>query len=420
MRKFLKSLKNWGQRLKGLSSMDIKTHPIWTQITPYKTKISNLKKPFHLLKIYLARQYAKLYSSDTFVGVTGSVGKTTTVSALYAVLSQKYKTITTTPNLDPILNIPQTLLKLNPSIKKVILEMGCEYPGEIDFYLRLVKPKYVVVTKISYAHSKFLGDINQIMEEKGKLVEGLPEDGVAVLNYDDVNSQKLADKCRGRVYYFGMDSKNCTVWAGNIKFENFQTVFELNLGVERIQVKLKLLGEHQVYSALAAATMGVILDIPLMKIKKALELIEPTPHRLEILTGPFGSTIIDDTYNSSPQAVEAAIDTLVKLPSKRKILVLGEMRELGKYSEHFHRAVAQKIYKEKIDYIFLGGGEANFIADELNSLGFWEEKMEINLSNSQIVSRLLKILEKGDICLIKGSRAVRLDEVVKRIVKLGH
>lgn len=400
--------------------MDIMTHPIWTQITPYKTKISSFKKPFHLLRIYLAKQYAKLYPQDTFVAVTGSVGKTTTVSALYEVLSQKYKTLTSKPNLDPILNIPQTLLKLNPSYKKVVLEMGCEYPGEMDFYLDLVKPKYVVVTKISPAHSQFLGDINQIMEEKGKLVESLTDDGVAILNYDDLNCRKMADKCKGKVYYFGQDDKTCTLWAGNIKFENFQTVFELNLGVERVQIKLKLLGEHQIYSALAAATLGIILDIPLMKIRKGLESIEPSPHRLEVQPGPFGSTLIDDTYNSSPQAVEAAIDTLVKLPSKRKILVLGEMRELGQYSERLHRTIAQKIYKEKIDYIFLGGGEANFIADELKSLGFREQNLEGNLTNSQIVSRLLKILEKGDICLIKGSRAVRLDEVVKRIVKLSH
>lgn len=397
--------------------MDIKTHPIWTQVTPYKTKIAPFKKPFHLLKIYLAKQYAKLYPQDTFVAVTGSVGKTTTVSALYEVLSQKYKTLSTKPNLDPILNIPQTLLKLNPSYKKVILEMGCEYPGEIDFYLDLIKPKYVVVTKISYAHSQFLGDINQIMAEKGKLVESLTDDGVAILNYDDLNCRKLADKCQGKVYYFGQDAKNCTVWAGNIKFENFQTVFELNLGVERVQVKLQLLGEHQIYSCLAAATVGVILDIPLTKIKKGLESIEPSSHRLEVLPGPFGSIVIDDTYNSSPQAVEAAIDTLVKLPSRRKIIVLGEMRELGKYSQELHKEVARIIYKEKIDYTLLAGREANFISDELKSLGYFEDRLESNLSNSQIVSKLLNLLEKGDIVLIKGSRAVRLDEVVKRVVK---
>lgn len=397
--------------------MDIRNHPIWTQLTAYKTKIAPYKKPLHLLRIYLARQYARLYPQDSFVAVTGSVGKTTTVSALSAVLSQKYKTVTTQPNLDPVLNIPQTLLRLNPTVKKVILEMGVEYPGEMDFYLQLVNPKFVVVTRISYAHSEFLGGPDQILAEKGKLVEQLPQDGVAVLNYDDPAVRKLADKCHGQAYFFGFDSQNCTVWAGNVRLDNFQTVFELNFGVERVLVRLKLLGEHQVYAGLAAATMGIILGVPLTRIKNALESLTATPHRLEVLPGPFGSIVIDDTYNSSPQAVEVAIDTLMRLPSKRKIIVLGEMKELGEFSEKLHKAVAQKIYKEKIDYVFLGGGEAAFIADELTSLGFWEERMESNLSNSQIVSRLLKVLEKGDVVLIKGSRAVRLDEVVKRIVR---
>lgn len=398
-------------------SMDIVNHPIWDQVTPYKTKIPKFKKPFHLIRIYLARQYAKLYPAERFIGVTGSVGKTTCVAACKAVLSQKYKTITTKPNLDPILNIPETILKLNPSILKVILEMGIEYKGEMDFYLSLVKPKVVVITKIAYAHSEYLGDINEILEEKGKLIESLGKDGVAILNWDDPSSKKLAERCKGNVFYYGMDPKNCTVWAGNIKIENFRTSFELNLGVERVQVTFKLLGLHQVYSALAAALLGVVSGVPLTRIKFALESIEPSEHRLQVLQGPADSILLDDTYNCSPAALDAAIETLLALPARRRIIVLGEMRELGRYSEQLHRLIAQKIYKEKLDLVFLGQGDTQFIADELKSLGFWEERLESNLQNSQLVSRLFKTLGKGDVCLIKGSRAVRLDEVVKRIAK---
>ncbi len=128
--------------------MNINNHPIWDQTTPYNTKIASYKKPLHLLRIFLARQYAKLFSQDIFIGVTGSVGKTTTVTACMAVLSQKFKTITTKVALDPILNIPSTILSIKPSTKKVILEMGIEYKGEMDFYLSLVKPKTVVMTRI--------------------------------------------------------------------------------------------------------------------------------------------------------------------------------------------------------------------------------------------------------------------------------
>lgn len=397
--------------------MNIYNHPIWNQETPYKSRISAFKKPVHLLRIYLAKQYAKLYPKDTFIGVTGSVGKTTCVQACSAVLSQKYKTISTKPNLDPVLNIPITLLKLNPSVKKAVLEMGIEYKGEMDFYLSIVSPKTAVFTKIAFAHSAFLGDLDEITAEKGKLIEQLPADGSAILNWDDPSSRKLAQRCKGTLIYYGTDPKNCAVWAGNIKIEDFRTTFELNFGVERVKINYQLLGSHQIFPALAASALGILNDIPLTKIKLALESIQPSEHRMQTLLGPNSSIVIDDTHNSSPQAVEAAIDTLLQIPARRRVLVLGEMRELGEFSEKLHREIAQKIYKEKIDMVFLGQGEATIIAKELGDLGFWEERVESNLQNSQLVSRLLKTLGKGDVCLIKGSRAVRLDEVVKRITK---
>lgn len=374
-------------------------------------------EPLHLLKIKLAKHYARFYSPERFIAVTGSVGKTTCVQAATAVLSQKYKTLATDPNLAPILNIPSTLLKLNPHFKKVILEMGIEDRGEMDFYLSLVRPQTVIFTKISYAHSETLGSVKEISQEMGKLTEGLGKESTVILNWDDPHSKKLAENCHGSVIYYGMDSKNCAVWAGNTKIENFTTTFELNLGVERVQVKFKLLGAHQVYSALAAALLGVICDIPLTKIKLALESVEPAEHHLQPMTGPNGSILLDDTDNCSPSAVEGAIDTLLEIAARRRIVVLGEMRELGVYSEQLHRQIAQRLYKDKIDFVFLGQGDTKFIADELRSLGFWEERLESNLQNSGLVSKLLKTLGKGDVCLIKGSRAVRLDEVVKRISK---
>lgn len=397
--------------------MDIANHPVGDRTNFYKTKIPFYKKPFYLLKISFAKQYAKLYSSEMFVGITGSVGKTTCVSACAAVCSKKYKTITTKPNLDPVLNIPQTLLKINPSIKKVILEMGIEYKGEMDYYLSLVKPKVAIFTNVSFAHTDNLGSISEILQEKGKLIDSLDKGGFALLNWDESNSRKLAERCKGTVLYYGTDPENCAVWAGNIKVENFSTIFELNLGVERVKINFKLLGLHQIYSALAAALLGVILDMPLTKIKLALETLEPAEHRLQPLLGPNGSVILDDTYNCSPASIDAAIDTLLQIPARRRILVLGEMKELGKYSEELHRQVARKIYKEKIDLVFLGQGDTSFIAEELISLGFWDEKLDTNLQNSQLVSKLINNLSKGDVCLIKGSRGIRLDEVVKRIAK---
>ena len=236
---------------------------------------------------------------------------------------------------------------------------------------------------------------------------------------DDINTRKLAEKTKAQVVFYGTDPKHCNVWAGNIRIENLKTTFELNYGVERIQVTYPLLGEHQIYPALAAAALGIVEGISLGRIKKGLENVAPAEHRLQSLTGPHDSIILDDTYNAAPTAVEAAIMTLLRIPSRRKIVVLGEMRELGEYTEQMHQEIARLIYKEKIDIVILGQGDTRYIAEELESLGYWEDKLFANLQNSQIVALLLKTLVKGDVCLIKGARAVRLDEVVKRITKKG-
>ena len=399
-------------------AVDIFHHPIWTQKAPTTAKtIPFYKKPFHLARFYAAKTYAKAFPRDLFVGITGTVGKTTTTVAASLVLEQKMKVLSTVPSLDPILNIPITLLKVKPNIKKVILELGIEYPGEMDIYLSLVKPATAIVTNIAYQHSQFLGDLDGIASEKGKLVKQLPKKGLAILNYDDPMVRKMADETDAEVIFFGHDSKNSHVWAGNIKIENLRTTFELNYGVERVKVDYPLLGIHQTYPALAAAALGLSEGISLSAIKRALEQMEPQEHRLVALDGLNNSTILDDSYNGSPISVEAALDTLMRIPARRRIVVLGETKELGKFSEEQHRRIARALFRDRVDLVILGTGDANFIADELTVLGFPTERMEINCQNPQIARKLIKVLGKGDVCLIKGSRSLRLDEVVERVVK---
>lgn len=393
--------------------IDISAHPVWKCVHPFK-------KTGHLLRIKLARQYGKLHNSSKFIGVTGSVGKTTTVIACLAVASTKFKTISTQARLDAIFNLPISLLKTSFSTEKVVLEMGVEYPGEMEFYLSLIKPKTVIVTKIANAHSEFLGDIDEIAREKGQLVESVNPDGVVILNYDDLPTRKLAQKTKAKVIFFGTDPQNCDVWANRLRNEDFQLVFGLNYGVESVEVRSKLLGMHSVYSLLAAAALGLSLDIPLTKIKKALESVEPPEHRLQAIPGYNGCIVLDDTYNAAPVSVEQALETLSRLSARRRILVLGEMRELGPFSEKLHRRIAQKIFQEKPDLVFLGTGDTKYIADELLKLGFIPERMESNLKNPEIVSKLFKILSKGDVVLVKGARSVRLDEVAERLTKLNE
>lgn len=352
-----------------------------------------------ILKTYLARQYAKLYPKETFVTVA-SGEKTVLPLFLVRVLSQRYSAVASD-------SIQSTILQLNPGVKRAVLEAG-RGQGEMDLLLSLIQPKVAVFSKASFGGDRFLA-------ENKKLVNKLQKDAVAVVNCSDIQNRKILEDFQGQVIYYGLDSENCTVWAGNPKIENFGTTFELNLGVERVKVNLSFLGENHIFSSLAAAAVGILEDIPLTKIKIALESITPLPHQMQVFEGPVGSIILDDNIDCNPASMDDAINSLLQIPSRRKIAVLGEMKDLGSVSEHAHRQLAQKIYKEKIDLVFLGQGGAQIIADELQQLGFWEDRFEVGLTNSQMVSHLLKVLGRGDVCLVKGSGQQRLDEVVKRV-----
>lgn len=401
-------------------TLNITNHPIWEKGSLWG-KVTPFKRKLHIGRFFLAKLYAQTLPREMFVGITGSVGKTTTSLACKTVLESHFSTISTletnrqTANLDPVFNLPMTILRIRPTTKKVVLEMGIEYKGEMGLWLQLVKPGTGIVTSIGLAHSEFLGSKDDIAQEKGKLIEQLPKNGYAILCYDDPVVRRMADRTKARVVYFGTDEKNCDVWASNIRLKEYRMVFELNYGVERVEVESQILGEHQIYPLLAAAALGVTCDIPLTTIKKYLEKVKPAPHRLQAIMGVNGSTVLDDTYNAAPNAVEQALETLNRLPAKRRIAVLGAMKELGPQSKKMHQMIAQKIFKDKVDIVLLGKSEAEMIAEELLSLGFKKDRLHANLDNEEMSVQLLKILGKGDVVLVKGARSNKLEEVVDKI-----
>lgn len=379
------------------------------------------KKPFHIAKQNLASFWLKFFLKVEIIGITGSVGKTTTKEAIACVLGENFRVLKTEANIDPIFNIPKTILKLRPGVEKLVLEMGVEYPGEMDFYLTMARPRIGVITQIAWTHTEFLGDIQGVAKEKGKLLESLPPEGWAVLNWDDLPTRKLAAKTKAKIFYYGTDAKNCHLVASGLQMRGNGLIFALcqpeNL-TSKVLINFKLIGRHNVYPALAAAAVGIISGMELTKIKNGLEKLEPCPGRLNVLPGPQGSVIIDDSYNASPAGVLAALETLKEYPGKRKIAVLGQMCELGDYTRLGHQLVGKKVAQLGIDHLFTLGDRTRYIAEAAQKTGLPKENIFQVKDFSEASWQLKKIITTGDVVLVKGSRATHLEKIVCELTSL--
>ncbi len=361
----------------------------------------------NFFKSFLARQYLRFIDNSKFVVVAGAVGKTTTVLAAKSILSQKFDVLVTTDvgQTNRSTNIFSTVLDNKPKHKKIILEID----NTTD--LNKITPKTLIVTR-TYSE-----DPNFLENSLWKIVEKTPSDGLAILNGDDIAQKKFLEKGEGEVIFYGTDPKSCHVWASNLKISNFNTIFELNYGVERVEITSKLLGFHQIYPLLAAAALAIAMDFSLINIKRGLESMDPLEHKFQAFSGANNSIVIDDTGNAHPLSIIEALEALNHISGKRRILVLSQPEYSVADSEKICQEIARKIYKDKIDHVFLMGEDAKIIADELSKLGFIDERLDINLNNSQAVNRLLNMVSRGDLVLIKGSSSSKLGEVVKRITK---
>ncbi len=372
--------------------------------------IESWKKPAHIAKTLAAKTYLKALSSLEIIGITGSVGKTLTQNAIVSVLSQKFKTITPDENLDPTFRIPQTILKSKPWHQKLVLEYGVEHPGEMENYLQTAKPKIAVVTAISPTHIKYFGDESGIYAEKVKLVEALSKNSHAVLNADDPNAKKMATHTQAKVWFFGKSAKD-GVKVSHVVTTLKGTKFRMHYQGQKASVSWKVLGKHQLTSAYAAATVGIISGLTLKQIAKGLSQTKVPDHRLaSIVTKHIN--LIDDSYNSSPKAAEKALETLKDIGKhKKKILILGEMRDLGDFSQAAHKKLGEKIAKSNINYLVTVGKVAKQISNAAKKNKFKGKILEF--PNSKLATKeVKKLVGKNSLILVKGSRHEHLERIV--------
>jgi len=350
------------------------------------------------------------------VGITGSVGKTSTKEVVASVLGAKYRAYRNPGNLNTEIGLPLCVMELADDTEVAVLEMGGAYAfGELALLAGIAQPTIGVVTNIYPVHLERMGTIEAITETKTELVEALPESGFAVLNGDDPRVRAMADRTRAKVITFGLGQAN-DVRADEVTTEGLAgTSFRLHLHGETFYIKVPLVGGHAVQLALAGIAVGHALGMHISEMLPGFD--DPSIQvRLLVMPGPNGARLIDDTYNASTPSVLSALGLLAELTPARAIAVLGEMRELGELADEEHRIVGRRV-GEVADVLVTFGDLARIVATEAITAAELSERalevMSFGLDERAALIEYLKAtLRSGDNVLLKGSRGLQMEEIV--------
>lgn len=371
------------------------------------------------IKRHTSRFYVHNFLKNTkIIGITGSAGKTTTKEVIASVLSQKLRVKYSPKNIDPVYNIPDTCLKSSLKTQVIVLEMGIEYPGEMDYYLWLVRPDIGVLTNVYWTHTQFLKDIKNVLFEKSKLILSLPKDGWAILNFDDPLVKNLAAKTKAKVISIGK-SKDCDFVFEKARYtKDFKTEYFISHKNKTIKIKSHLLGKQFNTAVLCAFAIGKIFGLTDKEIKKGIQKTKPQPQRMFPFVLKKNLVILDDTYNANPLATKESIEVLAKLGEKRrKIFLFGQMNELGKYEKEGHEEVGKKIAECKIDIVASLGKPTKYTLIEAKRGGLKKENLIFTPTYDEMIKKIVKILKPNDIVLVKGSRSLQMEKIVESLVK---
>jgi UDP-N-acetylmuramoyl-tripeptide--D-alanyl-D-alanine ligase len=399
---------------------------------------------------FLAKRILRKYNPQV-VGITGSIGKSSAKEAVYQVLSPHFRVRVTVKNYNNELGVPLTIIgresggrsarewlgiffyALGLILKRqanypeiLILELGVDRPGDMAYLCSIVTPEVGLVTAVSYAHLEFFGTINNIKKEKQVLIERVANRGLSILNYDNELTREMMAVSRARVLTYGLSEK-VDLQAQDIVY-NFEKGdydlsgihFKLSYDGAIVPVFMKnVLSEPAIYAALAGAAVGLHFKLNLVSIAAALNNFNLPPGRMNLLAGFNHSFIIDDTYNASPDAAVAALDILARLkvaPTSKKYAVLGDMREIGDFTEAGHRLVGKKTAQSGVDSLLVIGECAQFIKAGALEAGFPAERVQLLSTSEEAIAFIKPLISHGDVILVKGSQAMRLEKIVKEIM----
>jgi len=362
-------------------------------------------------------QYLRGQLRVEVVGITGSTGKTCTKDMLANVLSQRMKVIWSERNYNNEIGVPLTILKAEQGTQILVVEMAMRGLGQIRELAEIAHPTIGLVTNVGKTHFEFLGSEELIAQAKSELVEAIPEDGIVFLNQDDFWTERLKSLSRAQVLTFGL-SELSNFRACDINVDSMgKPSFKILSNRGDIWVNLPILGRHNVYNALATFVIASYLDLPLEDIKNGLETCTLSGMRMQLLTTPKGITILNDAYNANPTSMRAALIALGDIKSQsRKIAVLGDMLELGEITDVSHFELGKFVKEVGVNTLITVGKRSKRIAEGALQSGM-DSKEVISCDTSTEAARILnRMLEQGDIVLIKASRAMKLEEVAESLL----
>ncbi|MFC1887146.1 UDP-N-acetylmuramoyl-tripeptide--D-alanyl-D-alanine ligase, partial [Thermodesulfobacteriota bacterium] len=353
-------------------------------------------------------------SDISVIAITGSNGKTTTRRMTAACMDKRMNVLETMGNFNNQIGLPLTLLRLENSHQSAVLELGMNRPGEIRRLADICKPDIGVITNIGSAHLEQFDSVEGIMHAKGELLEKIVPKGVAVLNADDPLVLRLARETSRKILFFGL-SENAAVRAASIKNSGLGTAFTLILPSEQIPIDLKIPGGFSVLNGLAAASVGHLVGLSGHEIKDGLENFSPAPGRMNIFSSETGIHIIDDTYNANPDSMNVAIRTLISLKKKdRAISVVGDMLELGEAAESMHKKIGALSARSGVKKLYAVGKFSGAVAQGATDQGMDPGNIMVG-SKDDIFIHLIGEIRTGDWILVKGSRGMGMEEIVRRL-----
>ena len=404
------------QDVPNLYTLDLRKPPTFEMASGFKIPVC-LRVGDTVSALQAAAKFWRSRLNVRVVGVTGSVGKTTTKEIVAAVLSSRYRTLKTQGNLNNHIGLPLALLRLTNGHERAVLEMGFSTVGYIALLCSLSRPQVGVINNVYSVHLERVSSIDDIAQGKGELIESLPPDGVAILNKDEPLVMNMSNRAKCRIITYGLDPQ-ADVWASDVIGLGLDGIrFQLHYAKARetLHIRFPMLGRHSVHTALRAVAVGLVEGLTWQEIIGGLQGMEAQSQlRLYAVTGPGRSLIVDDSYNASPESMIAALNLLDDMDARRRVAVLGDMLELGEYEETGHRMVGKRA-ADVVDQLITIGKRAEIIAEEAQLCGL-SAKHIIRMSDRESAQTYLREnLSEGDVVLVKGSHGMRLDRMVSAL-----